>query len=786
MLKDNRRGSGITTLNVCSGILKATKARVNIPIMLIMALMLSAATAPAQTADAPLDVRILVDVSSNMQENDPDNLRLPASNLFIELLPEGSRAGLWTFGRDVNMLVPYGTVNAEWRRVARNRVADIGSPGFNSNVGGAMDTASFDFDWSTGLNPKQFLLLSDGLVDVPPDAAAGLAERQRILNDLLPRFLSRNATIHTVRLSERSDAFFMQQLAAQTGGNNYLAQAPQDMLGILLQVLDIAVGGQEEVTLDARQAFRVDDSISEFTATILHGPGASQGALTLIAPDGERFRQDAPPGRAEWRTSAQYDLITVRQPDAGEWRVEGDLDPGSRITILSDLNLQVDSIPLNAAVNASLPVQAVINDVSGQVTDADFLSLLTVGVSVWEDGEPVSTYPMALRDGMFLTEVALPRDPGTYQIVVEADGQTFQRRRVHTINVRNPIALEINPVGNAYELSVYANLPGIEDDLRRFLAEVQGPNGDVRFLPFSQQPSGQWVARVTPDAGAGVYDVNVDPQFSGGVSTRNDLRVAPVQLSFPVSGSGPITVAIEPPPEVVLTPSVEVAPEIIVPEPEPVSAPEPQIEPEPEPEPVTVVAPISEPTVETPDDNFLAEEPPASGSFLPYLLAAGGGLAAVLLFYGLYRLLAGRQTMVDSSLSAQEQAALRELETGADDDAMAEELAPAAPEPVAADAEAAPTLDDALQEDKASVLDDDFDLESLGIDMGDEDEDLEKLLDGDPDDDMPDGGLDDDEADAEQKASGAGDDAFTSDEFDLSEDEIDDMLDDSLSDEDKK
>ena len=186
--------------------------------LLGMAVALVTAPALAQDDEPPLDMRILVDVSGSMQENDPANLRVPAVNLLIELLPAGSRAGLWAFGRDVNMLIPYGTVDDEWRALARERAAEIGSPGFNSNIGGAMERSSFDFDWSTGFNPKEYLLLSDGIVDIPPDEAASREERARILNEMVPRFAEHNATIHTVRLSDNSDALFMEQLAAQTGG----------------------------------------------------------------------------------------------------------------------------------------------------------------------------------------------------------------------------------------------------------------------------------------------------------------------------------------------------------------------------------------------------------------------------------------------------------------------------------------------------------------------------------------------------------------------------------------
>ena len=57
------------------------------------------------------DVRLLIDISGSMRESDPANLRQPALELMLRLLPDGARAGVWTFGEQVNMPVPHGVVD---------------------------------------------------------------------------------------------------------------------------------------------------------------------------------------------------------------------------------------------------------------------------------------------------------------------------------------------------------------------------------------------------------------------------------------------------------------------------------------------------------------------------------------------------------------------------------------------------------------------------------------------------------------------------------------------------
>ena len=71
------------------------------------------------------DIRILIDVSGSMKKTDPSNLRVFALKLLNGLIPSGSRAGVWTFGRYVDMSVKWGKVNDEWRKAADTGASKI-------------------------------------------------------------------------------------------------------------------------------------------------------------------------------------------------------------------------------------------------------------------------------------------------------------------------------------------------------------------------------------------------------------------------------------------------------------------------------------------------------------------------------------------------------------------------------------------------------------------------------------------------------------------------------------
>ena len=92
----------------------------------------------------PSDVRVLIDVSGSMKKTDPQNLRKPAVDLIVRLLPDKSRAGIWTFGNDVNMLMPHKPVDENWRKQAAPKANQINSVAMFTNIGKALDEVSFD------------------------------------------------------------------------------------------------------------------------------------------------------------------------------------------------------------------------------------------------------------------------------------------------------------------------------------------------------------------------------------------------------------------------------------------------------------------------------------------------------------------------------------------------------------------------------------------------------------------------------------------------------------------
>jgi hypothetical protein len=378
------------------------------------------------------DVRIIVDISGSMKANDPDNLRQPAVRLLARMLPEGTSAGVWTFGQWVNMLVPHGPVDEAWRQNAVEQSRKINSVALRTNLGEAIEKASDAFLSGENLGNTDFILLTDGMVDLSDDPAVNAAERQRILGPLLDRLTQRGATLHTVALSEEADLTMLEALAAETGGHFSLASSAEGLNRAFLKALNAAVP-QDQIPLD-EEGFTVDSGVEEFTALIFWGEDETSAtrSLELINPDGASFSENSVAGNMRWAAETGYDLITVTEPAAGQWQVNGELGEGSRVTVVSDLRMVVSPVPPSFDKDEPISLKIAFFEEDSRIQNPDFLQVIEVIVrltaSDGRSGSKILNGAQPPENGVYVDEIESLPAAGDYDIEVIADGTTFSRR----------------------------------------------------------------------------------------------------------------------------------------------------------------------------------------------------------------------------------------------------------------------------------------------------------------------------------------------------------------------
>ena len=236
----------------------------------------------------------------------------------------------------------------------------------------------------------------------------------------------------------------MDRLSLGTDGKSAVAKNAEELMAIFLQVFDQAVP-QEELPFEGNR-FVTDSSIEEFTALIFR----QSPETTIIAPDKQEYlhQSNDPTVSCGYRTD-QYDLVTIKQPLEGEWRVIAEIEPQSRITVVSDLNLVVSPMKTDLNVGSMIDLSFALKEDNQVVTRPEFLALLSVDVTV-NHLEQKQQWPRRLstvpKDGIYQLDLDDFQTVGQYQVTIKVDGKSFQRQFSHTLHVREPFSVKMQPV----------------------------------------------------------------------------------------------------------------------------------------------------------------------------------------------------------------------------------------------------------------------------------------------------------------------------------------------------
>ena len=455
----------------------------------------------------PADVRLVIDVSGSMKKNDPGNLRQPAVELLVQLLPDDSKAGVWTFGKWVNMLVPHKPVSQSWRESAQALSAKINSVGLYTNIGEALEKAAYDIESENKDFRKSIILLTDGMVDVDKESDVNQREWRRIVDEVLPKLKSAGFTVHTIALSDNADKELMNRLSLGTDGLAEVAHTADDLMRIFLKAFD-ASAPSEQVPLDGDR-FVIDSSVEEFTALIFRKPDA--GATKVIGPDEQQSSASSHASDVSWYSADNYDLITVKQPLEGEWILQADMEENSRVTVISNLNLRVKPLTNNAFLEQQVNLDYWLQEDGNTINRAEFLSLMEFDVHMsagnsaesvknfWSKKIPSTPVP---ADGIYSSELPSFEKAGVYKVNLVVDGKSFRREFSHQFTVREPFGADVKELftdGNLqFVLTVRSFSDQIDFDNTQVIATIIDPNNSKRIRPLTLTEMDTWQTQLDP------------------------------------------------------------------------------------------------------------------------------------------------------------------------------------------------------------------------------------------------------------------------------------------------
>lgn len=498
-------------------------------ILLLLALMpvrqAFAATEPVS------DVRVLIDVSGSMKKNDPKNLRAPAMRMLVGLMPEQSRAGVWTFAKMVNMLVPWRPVNDEWRQNAIDKSKEIHSLGLFTNIEQVLHKATANQKKPDPKFRRSMILLSDGFVDIEPNKAASQVSRQRILDQIVPRLKKLNITVHTIALSDKADHELLKALSMATDGWYRQANSAEELQRIFLHLFEQATS-RDNVPLADNQ-FSIDSSVKEMTVLAFRKPDSPATVLEL--PDGATISQGEKSDKVRWLNEANFDLITIDNPVPGQWRINAELDPDNRVMVVTDMQLRTSDLPNNVLVGEQFEFEATLTEKGEVITRPAFLDLVDGNLSRQqvEHHEDLAMQRKA-DEAIYRATLGTGFEAGRNDVIVTMRSATFERQRRQSINViASPISVEASQLeqeSRSHRIEVQADSSLIQPQSLKISALLREEDGNE--WPYEMLKIGDNAWRLTLTDLAPELDYTLSLQLRGETPEGRKVFLLPEPIAL--------------------------------------------------------------------------------------------------------------------------------------------------------------------------------------------------------------------------------------------------------------
>jgi uncharacterized protein (TIGR03503 family) len=473
---------------------------------MIMGLFLFVNAAVATTVDIANtdEIQVLIDVSGSMKQNDRQNLRIDATQLLINLLPDKTNASLWLFAEKTSLLSHADAVDDNWRQQAVKASKNIHSRGLFTHIEDAIKT-TLDKGFA-GNGNKNLIILTDGMVDISKDIMVSADSRERILSEWLPKLRERNIKVQTIGLSNEVDKELLERLAIESGGWYETAESADQLQRLFLKTAQ-KVAPKDTLPLTNNQ-FSVDSSIHEFSVLVFKKSGAA--ATQLIAPDSSKIKKNSNAGNVSWLETNGYDLITVKQPMQGEWQIEAAIDPDNQVMILTDLKMQLNELPSFIGEKQPLPLKLHFTEKNVLISRTDFLNLVSVSLSI--DNQTAIQMPALTNEAGYFSHTLTDLPSGKHLLSIVADGKTFKRELSKEIEViASPVIVKsiIDNDTRGITLKFEPDIAIIDTSHLNITAKLQHANKPAESKSIEDN-HGEWQLKLEPLTAGESISVNFE------------------------------------------------------------------------------------------------------------------------------------------------------------------------------------------------------------------------------------------------------------------------------------
>lgn len=403
--------------------------------------------APSKPIASPtpgLDIVLVMDSSGSMKKNDPNDLRKPAAKLLLSLLGKEDRASIVSFS-DQGYPVAYLTQTDSQlnNQLLFEAVEKISNKGAYTNLAGAIEAATrvYEQDWQSD-RKHVVVLMSDGKMDLA-SAALDKQATAELVTTLLPVLKENKIQVYTIAFTDNSDMRLLQGIANLTDGHFNIARTDKDLHRVFASIFEQSK--EPDILPMQSGRFSVDRNIREITIIANKASFDTQVSLTL--PGGRVLDSDATFDDIKWLVSDQFDLITIQNPEPGEWRMlpEGE---ANRAYIITDLKMALQVFPEQPQRGDRLDLKVWLEEDGQLMNKQEVQEVLRVDlVHTQPSGAAQRVALFSGRSdngelsGYFNTNLLL-NDYGRYRIEVTASTGTFDRVKSKVIDLTPPMRPE--------------------------------------------------------------------------------------------------------------------------------------------------------------------------------------------------------------------------------------------------------------------------------------------------------------------------------------------------------
>jgi len=502
------------------------------PVAIFLFLLVSVVFETGHAAPANYDFRILIDVTGSMQQNDPGNSRVEALKLLNGLIPDGAKAGVWTFGRYVNMTVKWGKVDTAWRQAADLAAEQIYSNGQFTNIERALSRATSGWKKPDKNTRRIILLLTDGQVKISSKPKKNKKSRDTILGKTLVSLKAMGVSVYGIALSDQADTVLLRRLAMETGGAFVFTEKTTELPRIFFRMM-MAIGDPDLVTLAANE-FPVDASIREMTLLMFRSDATRPGELIPPAGPTLSARQ---PGKSTWRSGLGYDLVKIVKPAVGTWRIDAPADVDNRLMAVTDLKLELGEVPTHITPLAGLKVVTELRKRDKTIRKNSYLrfvefKLTHINIDGIETSYPMKPSSERHNKGQYLFRGRGKLQEGVHGFIVSAESRSYTRSKRFEIEVRWPVVVKLEPGFKAgvYQLSLKAREEFLKPESLVAKVEIEAPDGSRTDLPMKL--SLDWYHARIETSQAGLYQAHIKLSAVSNTQQNVDIDLG----SFPMDG----------------------------------------------------------------------------------------------------------------------------------------------------------------------------------------------------------------------------------------------------------